>query len=210
MTESSDSATRLRADFSPARRRRRQCLPAVVVCLLLVLVLAAIALILAFTVFRVRDPTTQLVSARVSGISPRVDIPALRVQINVTVNLVILVHNPNRAAFAHALGQTQLYYRGVQVGFADVEPGRISARGSEDVRVAMTVEADQFASALASLVADVMAGQVGLDASTRIPGRVNFLRVFKHHAVAVSECHVVVGFPDLRVRSQECTQKTKL
>ncbi|KAK1321574.1 hypothetical protein QJS10_CPA03g00021 [Acorus calamus] len=61
-----------------------------------------------------------------------------------------------------------------------------------------------------SLATDVLSGGVGFDINTRLPGRVNFLGIIKRQAVAVTECHIVVGFPRLKVQSQECKSRTKI
>ncbi|KAJ6841793.1 uncharacterized protein M6B38_305355 [Iris pallida] len=206
MTESSDFSVH----HDRPKRRRSRCLVPCVACLLVVVALAVTAVVLALVLFKPRDPRTQLVSATVSGVSPRVSFPAISVDLNVTLDLDLLVTNPNRASFDHAPAKTVLYYRGAQVGDADVAPGRIPSHGSETMHARLTVEAGKLSSEAMSLLSDVIAGSVGFDASTRVPGRVTFLGFIKHHAVATSECHVEVGFPDLKVRSQQCTQKTKL
>nr|CAD1817445.1 unnamed protein product [Ananas comosus var. bracteatus] len=193
----------------PGKRGRRcRC------CLLCVAVgvaaLGVLALVLALTLFRVRDPVTEIVSTRVSGIAPRVSLPAASIQLNVTLDLLVRVYNPNRAAFAHGVGRSALSYRGAAVGDAAVEPGRIPSHGTGLVRLTLTVEADRFAAQLGNLLGDVLAGQIPLDSETVIPGRVTILGFIKRHAVARSECHVDVGIPDLAVRSQNCTNKTQL
>ncbi|EHA8590779.1 hypothetical protein COCNU_scaffold024094G000010 [Cocos nucifera] len=192
-------------------RRRRRLLHFCGGCLLLLLVLGVVILVLYLTLFMPRDPTTELVSSRVAGVSPRITImPTVRIEINVTLDLDVLVHNPNRAAFDHAQGHTILRYRGTQVGDADVAPGRVPQRGDGHVQLTLRVEGDRFAVDLGSLIADVAAGEFAFDSSTRIPGRLIFLGFIKHHAVAESECHMVIGVPDLKVKSQECSHETKL
>ncbi|KAK8925818.1 hypothetical protein KSP39_PZI018708 [Platanthera zijinensis] len=193
------------------RRRRRRCVLFSCLCfLLLLLLLAAIGVILFFTLLRPRDPRIQLVSSTVSGVVPRLTFPALSISLNLTIALDILVYNPNRASFSHSHGSTRLFYRSIYVGDADVLPGRIPARGSTHVAVALTIDGSRLAAEAGRLISDAMTGEVSFDAETRIPGTVKLLGFIRHHAVALSECHVDVGFPDLKVRRQECSQKTKL
>ncbi|PKA50538.1 hypothetical protein AXF42_Ash013753 [Apostasia shenzhenica] len=217
MTESVGSAAPLGPNHPPPspanikrRRRRRRLLGCLLLLLLLLLLLAAAVLVLALTLFRARDPRIQLVSATITGVAPRLTLPALRLSLNVTLDLDILVYNPNRASFSHGNGTTLLLYRGEHVGDADVLPGRIPARGMAHVAVALTVDGGRLAAEGGSLVADALAGEIGFDSQTRIPGRVKFLGFIRHHAVAESYCHFGIGFPDLRVRRQECKQRTKL
>ncbi|XP_066340789.1 uncharacterized protein [Miscanthus floridulus] len=195
---------------SPNPRRRCLC-----ICLLITLAfLAALAitlLVLFLTVLRVRDPTTRVVSTQLSGIAPRLTFPAVSLQLNVTLLLVVSVHNPNPASFAYAAGgHTDITYRGAQVGSAEIDPGRIPSRGDGNVSLALTLQADRFASDLPQLISDVEGGAVQLEAATRIPGKVNILGLFKRRAVAYSDCTFVFGVPEMRVRSQQCRDRTKL
>lgn len=191
-------------------RRRRGCLCCA--CLAVTLVLVAVVLLILFlTVLRVRDPTTRLVSTRLIGVAPRLTFPALSIQLNVTLLLTVSVHNPNPASFSFPSGgHTDLTYRGAHVGDAEIDPGRIPSKGDGDVQLALTLQADRFAGDVAQLIADVEAGSLPLEASTRIPGRVAVFGVFKRHAVAYSDCSFVFGVAEMGVRSQECRDHTKL
>lgn len=91
-----------------------------------------------------------------------------------------------------------------------MESGKIPARGSEHIRAMLNLEAGKLTGEIGNLIADVVAGQVGFDTTARIPGKVTFLGFIKRHAVATSKCHVDIGVPDLKVRDQQCEQKTKL
>jgi hypothetical protein len=73
--------------------------PKIVVTLALLAALDITLLVLFLTVLRVRDPTTRVVSTQLSGIAPRLAFPAVSLQLNVTLLLVVPVHNPNPASF---------------------------------------------------------------------------------------------------------------
>ena len=193
-------------------RRRRRCLCVCLLVTLAVLLALAITLLVLFlTVLKVRDPTTRLVSTRLAGVAPRLTFPAVSLQLNVTLLLTVAVHNPNPASFAYdAGGHTDLTYRGAHVGDAAIDPGRIPSKGDGEVKLALTVQADRLAADLAQLVADVESGSVAMEASTRIPGRVTILGIFKRHAVAYSDCSFVFGVAEMTVRSQQCHDRTKL
>uniref|UniRef100_A0A0D9XWB9 Late embryogenesis abundant protein LEA-2 subgroup domain-containing protein n=1 Tax=Leersia perrieri TaxID=77586 RepID=A0A0D9XWB9_9ORYZ len=193
-------------------RRRRRCLCCcLLVTILILLILAITLLVLFLTVLRVRDPTTRLVATRLAGVAPRLTFPTASIQLNVTLLLTVSVHNPNPASFTYATGgHTDLLYRGAHVGDAEIDPGRIPSKGDANVTMALTLQADRFAGDLGQLVNDFLTGSVELDASTRIPGRVAIFGVFKRHAVAYSDCHFVFGVAEMRVRSQQCSDRTKL
>lgn len=191
------------------RRRRRRCCVICASATAAVLLLLAVTLVVLFlTVLRVRDPTTRLVSAQLAGFAPS---PTPPLQFNVTLLLTVAVHNPNPASFSFSSGHAQLWYRGVLVGDAEVEPGRVPSRGDGTMQMVMTVLSDSFTpETMAQLIQDMEAGAVPFDADARIPGKVGVLGFIKLPAVAYSDCHVVFGVPEMRVRSQECRDHTKL
>ncbi|XXG76857.1 hypothetical protein AAC387_Pa08g1130 [Persea americana] len=200
MTEIADPKT-LQPEQPPPRRFSRCCVVASATFLLVTIVLI---------LFKPKVPTPTLLSANISGVSPRVSFPAVRIQLNLSLDLLVLVHNPNRAAFRHRPGKSLVLCRGKQVGKADVFPGRIRARGSERIPCRVTIEAEKFVSELGQLIGDVLSGEVGFDTTTRIPEKVTILGLFKRHPVGIAECHVVVGFPDLSIKTQECQHHTKM
>lgn len=200
-----------RQDTGKHRRFRRPCLLIAVILLLLLLLIAIVVLILALTVFKVKEPRTQLLSASVEGISPRLSLPVVRVQINMTLSLQIRVENRNRASFRHGMGQSTLCYGDDKVGEADIYPGLIPAMGSATMGCRLTLLVDELASAAMPLVRDVLAdGLLVMEARTRVPGRVSiFGGLIRKHAVAISLCQFTIGFPDMKIRSQDCQHKTK-
>jgi len=188
------------------RRRRRCCCVCLLVSLGAAALLAVTLLVLFLTALRVRDPTTRLVSSRVIGFTPGPDL-----QFNLTMLLTVDVHNPNRASFSYESGSAELWYRGVRVGVAGIDPGHLPSRGDGTMELEMTVLSSSFGAELAQLVRDMEAGAVPLDASARVPGKVGLLGgVLKLRAVAYSDCHVIFGVPEMKVRSQVCHDHTKL
>lgn len=188
-------------------QRKRRCLIAIGAILLLILLLFIILLILALTVFKAKQPTTKLQSAKVDGIAPRLTLPNISFQLNLTLDLKILVKNPNHASFKHGTGKSLLLYEDSQVGEADIYPGLIPATGSTTLTTRVTIQVDDFASKITSLISDIIGGHLVLETRSKIPGRVNFLGIFKKHIVASSDCEFTIGFPSLKITKQECKNK---
>ncbi|RVW29779.1 hypothetical protein CK203_089359 [Vitis vinifera] len=140
---------------------------------------------------------------------PRISFPVVRIQLNITLNLQILVENPNHASFKHGSGQSILLYQGEQVGDVEIYPGNIPGRRSTTIPSRLTLQVDKVASETLHLVQDILAGQLAMDTRTRIPGRVTFLGLIRKHVVAISDCHFVIAVPEMKVRSQECKERTK-
>ncbi|KAL5550348.1 hypothetical protein UlMin_000524 [Ulmus minor] len=192
------------------KKRKRLCIFAIGAVLVLLLILFIIALILSLTVFKAKEPRTELLSATVDGVSPRVSFPAIRIELNITLDLKILVHNRNRASFKHGAGKSLLLYLGNQVGEAELYPGFIPARGSATLPCRLTIQVDELGSNVAGLISDVLDGELVLETKTRMPGRITFLGFIKKHAVAVSECQLTISITQMEVKSQVCKSKAKI
>lgn len=191
-------------------KRKRSCLIAIGVILFLIMLIFIVCLILALTVFKPKQPRTTVVSATVDGVAPRVSFPAVKIELNITVDLVILIENRNHASFKHGAGKTLLLYQGIQVGDADLDPGNIPARGNATLPARLTMQADRLASKMSNLVSDALSGEFVIETKSSIPGRITLLGFIKKHAVAKSDCQLTIGFPNLKVKSQVCKNKTKL
>ncbi|GAU45993.1 hypothetical protein TSUD_187370 [Trifolium subterraneum] len=169
-----------------------------------------VCVVLALTLFKPKEPITKISSATLQGISPRVTLPVLNIQINVTLDIKIQVENRNRVSFKHGDGTSLLMYKGVEVGDTDIFPGLIPARSSSILPCRLTLEADKLASNMTGFIGDLMGGELSLETVTRIPGRVTFLGFIKKHIVAKSNCQFVFGVPDMEIKSQICKNKAKL
>lgn len=210
MTETQNKQDQEEVVLIPHKKKRHICVITMCVVFLLLLILVTVSVILAFTLFKTKDPKTKLVSATLEGISPSLSFPTINLQINVTLDLKIQVENKNHASFKHQEGTSFLMYKGVQVGETDIYAGLIPARSSTILPCRLTLQADKLASNVTGFIGDLLGGQLSLEAVTKIPGKVNFLGIIKKHIVAVSNCQFTFGFPDLEIKSQICKNKAKL
>jgi hypothetical protein len=194
--------------------QRRRILLCVAFAFLVLLLLAAAAAIVVLVVLRPRDPVTKLLSVNATGVLPGVVTqPAVSVQLNVTFLLVVRVRNPNPAAFRYGAASTTLLYRGAEVGGSVVPAGTVPSRGTVTLSLNMTVQADRFLAAaggIRGLTAAVLAGEMGFEARTNVPGTVVLLGFIKRRVEARSVCRVVIGVADVQVRRQECHNEAKL
>ncbi|KAF8007579.1 hypothetical protein BT93_K1549 [Corymbia citriodora subsp. variegata] len=203
-TEKDDQA--LTAIGRKSIRGRRYLVLLLAAPLLLLFLLSIIALVLSVTLLKPRDPTIRIVSATLNGISPRVTLfPVLKVDLNITLDLILLVHNRNHFDFRHGPGKSIIIYRGRQVGEVDLHSGEIPARKSAEMPCRLMLEVDRVvAEDLALLARDVLDGEVVVESWTRIPGRVRLWKALKRHVVATSECRYTIGVPAMRIQSQDC------
>lgn len=206
-----EKSTTTESDQSQERKvqRRRRWIAVGATIIVLILVVFIVILVLALTVFKPKQPQTELVSAAINGVTPRLSLPVVRIELNVTLDLKILVKNRNYASFRHGGGKSVLLYRDHQVGEADFFPGNIPARGSATLPCLLTIEVDELGSDLGGLISDILGGELAIETRTRLPGRVTFLGFIKKHVVAVSVCQFTIGLFDMKIRSQVCKSKTE-
>ncbi|PIA60218.1 hypothetical protein AQUCO_00300015v1 [Aquilegia coerulea] len=173
-------------------------------------VLLIILLILIFTVFKIEDPEIKLVSTTVSGIVPRVTNPNLRLQVelNITLDIKIEVHNPNYFSFKLGEGTSQVYFHSDQVADVDILPGHIGSKSSDMLECRLILEADKFN--MTSLIRDVFSGELDIEMRAKLPGRVTILGFIKKHVVASTDCQLGIQVPSLNLTKQDCHQKVKL
>ncbi|RYR14941.1 hypothetical protein Ahy_B04g071666 [Arachis hypogaea] len=184
-------------------KKRRNCAIAMVVIISFFILLAIIFVILALTLLKTKDPKTEIVSATLQGISPKLTFPAINIQLNITLDLKIRVENKNHASFKHGEGKSVLFYKGIEVGETEIFSGLIPSMGSEILPCRLTLEADKVASNITGFLGDLMGGEITMKTFTQIPGRVTFLGFIKKHIVAKSSCQFIIGVPDFKIKNQE-------
>uniref|UniRef100_A0A0C9QMZ1 TSA: Wollemia nobilis Ref_Wollemi_Transcript_19987_1306 transcribed RNA sequence n=1 Tax=Wollemia nobilis TaxID=56998 RepID=A0A0C9QMZ1_9CONI len=173
------------------------------------LVLAIVCIILAVTVFKVRNPRVTVNSVAVDGFHVKVDLMGFKLDANVTLDLNLSVKNRNKASFKFGNSTAQLYYRGTNVGEALIPAGKINA--DETINMNTTVKIDAGRLILnGHLMGDVSSGIFPLSTFTRISGRVNVLNIFKHHAVSSSFCNVSIAISNGTVVNEHCSDSLKL
>ncbi|KAL9227935.1 hypothetical protein vseg_003567 [Gypsophila vaccaria] len=179
-------------------------------CLLKFLVITPVVIILSLTLFKVKPLEIQIKSSSVADLSPSISFPIIKVDLNITLKLIILVYNPNLVSFKPGHGKSLLKYKGSQVGDVQVDPGSIPSRGSAALVCQVTLDADSLTdSGFLSLVQDIVDRELALEVKTRIPGTAKIL-FFQKHVDTTSDCRIVIGFLDMIIISYNCKQQTEL
>ncbi|XP_031261991.1 uncharacterized protein LOC116120187 [Pistacia vera] len=187
------------------RKRRNICISLGVTLILIILILV----ILAFTVFKAKDPVVTVDSVALENLSVRLDMPRVTVNINLTIAVSLTVENPNKVGMTYKDSAALLIYRGEQVGEAPIPAGKISADESVPMNVLMTVMADRFMSN-SQTFNDVVAGSLPLSTNTKISGKVSIFNMIKVHVTSVSNCSFTVLISNRTVSDRQCTYKNSL
>ncbi|GMH22677.1 hypothetical protein Nepgr_024520 [Nepenthes gracilis] len=196
------------ADLHQKFRRHRKLVRLCGCLTVAALALIAIITILAFTVFRVKDPKIRLNSISIRGL--KIDATTLTTpQINMTLVADVSIKNPNAASFKFGNGTTSVYYHGITVGEVWSPPGRARARRTVRMNLTVVVNGEKLLSA-PGLLSDVRSGSLIIDSYTTIGGRVQIINVIKKHLVVEMNCTMTVLISSQEIQEQMCTSHASL
>lgn len=202
--DSTSAKPRSRAKLSTFRKHRK-----IWISLFLLLLLILILLIIGLTLFKPKHAITTVNAVKLDGMNVALDVPRMRVDLNVSLDVDLTVTNPNRVSFRYGNSSTFLYYREILVGEATFPAGKISSLGTAGMNATLVVLADQLL-ADSRVYSDVVAGTLPLKTSTRISGRVTVMKFFKHHVVSYTYCDLWIDVWNRTVGKLDCSYKTKL
>ncbi|XP_068652872.1 late embryogenesis abundant protein At1g64065-like [Aristolochia californica] len=192
--------------ISPGKRlRRRRCILCCSCCVSTILLLAILVLVLAFTVFKVKDPQIKMNSVYFDRLS--LDTSS---GLNLAVTADISVKNPNAASFKFGNSSTLLSYRGETVGEAKSPAGKARARRTLRMNVTVDLQADRLIENSGQLVRDLISGTLPVNTYTKVGGRVNLFNVFKRHVDIVLNCSITVSISTSSIQDQRCERSVKL
>ncbi|KAK6918889.1 Late embryogenesis abundant protein, LEA_2 subgroup [Dillenia turbinata] len=170
------------------------------VTLLIVLTLVLVSVILAFTVFKIRDPiiTVNSLGDPEIGLGPE--------GLNVTLNLLVTVENRNYGSFKFVDSISYVDYHGDIVAHLPLKGGVVPARGKHFI----TTTAEVFSDRLLNnphFLRDFAAGNLNMTSSATLPGKATIL-TFKVDAKAISSCDISIFILPSNVVSK-CWSKLK-
>ncbi|KAI3407387.1 LEA_2 domain-containing protein [Psidium guajava] len=185
------------------RLRQPSCLKCCGITGALFLILAVVALALVFTVFHVKDPIVSMKRIQIPQLAQLVSNGTAPSGANITAVVDVSVKNPNAASFRYGNSTTELYYGGEVVGEGRIPAGKAAARRTQSVNVTVEVVPARIAKA-ARLSSDLAAGNLTMESSTRIDGRVKILKIIRKHVVVTLNCTITYV-----IASQEIEEKCR-
>ncbi|OEL37930.1 hypothetical protein BAE44_0001048 [Dichanthelium oligosanthes] len=173
-------------------RKRRCALCCGGCCVTTVVVVGVVILVLALTVFKVKDPRLTMNDVWLTAISagPGAGF-GTPVAANATLTADVSIKNPNAAAFKFSQTETDVYYKGETVSVAYAPAGRVGADRTLRMNVTVDLLADRLARAMNST--GLLFGQeYDLDTYTQINGTVDVLGIIKKHIEIKLNCSVII------------------
>ncbi|KAH7840870.1 hypothetical protein Vadar_022681 [Vaccinium darrowii] len=166
----------------------------------LMLIQAVTILVLAFTVFHVKDPLLKMNSVTVNGLNQT----GQTISNNITVTADVSVKNPNVAAFKFSNETTTtVYYGGVAVGEGRIPAGVAEARRTLRLNVTVELVVGKLLD-VERLASDLSHGELNVSSYTRVRGRVKILGLFKKSVVVKMNCTMSVNVTSWEVGDQSC------
>ncbi|KAK1282118.1 hypothetical protein QJS10_CPB22g00020 [Acorus calamus] len=180
-------------------RRHRRSVLCGGCCLSTLVIVGVVVLILALTVFKVKDPELTLNSITIDNLNVDPLTSNSLVSVNATLRTDVSIKNPNHASFRFGNSTTNFYYEGDTVGVAYAPSGKASAQKTLRMNVTVNVLIDQVASD-SRLRRDLLNGSVNLTSYTELGGRVNVLGIVKKHIDIALNCSMTM---DLSLTHQD-------
>lgn len=203
----SDEEESRRWNSSQYLRKRRCLLFCCGCCSAAVILLGVTILVLALTVFRIKDPGFAMNAIHVHGLGPHVDLDTdHQLSVNATLTAEVSIKNPNVASFGFDRSVTEFYYEGKTVGVAYAPGGQVSSGRTVRINVTVDVLTDKVA-ALTNFTSSVLLGDtVNLTSYTDVKGRVAVLGIYKRDLDAMINCSMTLDLSllDQEVRNKVC------
>jgi len=195
-----------------------QCIWATIAVVVLV---ATVATILGFTVFKAKDPTLQVNAISLEGfhLAPSA-FPASggggspSFNLSLSMRIAITVRNPNKESFKYGSNSSAaLFYDGDEVGQTLIPPGTLNAESTVFFSLILDVEAAADLSALLGDNEDppnyINTGLLPMKATTQLSGSATIFRVFKHYGVSSTDCNITIFIANATIESFSCYQNAK-
>lgn len=164
-------------------------------CSAVVAVIGLIMLVLALTVFKVKDPVLTLNNMYIDNLQVSLSTPNHPISINATLIADMSIKNPNKAALQFDSSATKFYYMGETVGVGYAPWTEVPVERTARMNVTVNVFVNQVA-VLANATGSVVAhGYVNLTSSTDVRARVSVIGVFNRGIGVVMNCSMSLDVP---------------
>ncbi|TQD84919.1 hypothetical protein C1H46_029532 [Malus baccata] len=171
--------------------KQKPVLASLAAIVVLVAIIFFIMLILGLTNYKPKDPITLVDALVLRNLEICHHAPKL-----ITMVMSFSIKNGNKVAFKPSKGTAILFYKGVNVGEADIEVRKVAPGATISTNVTLTALADRLMGNPA-VSYDMLAGSMPFNTFTKVPGKV---KIFGMAKVAVTSTNLC-GF-DIDIRSK--------
>ncbi|KAG9152645.1 hypothetical protein Leryth_022413 [Lithospermum erythrorhizon] len=188
------------------RRRRKACIISMWVLGILV-ALAILFTILGLTVFKAKHPVTTVNFVSLQDIKASFDVAKLRVYINATFLIDLVITNPNHVGFKFDGSVAYLKYKDQEVGGAPIEEGEIGSNEVKPMNLTLNLMADRLLFD-PDVYYQALSGSLPLSTNVVLKGKVQLL--FKIKVKTYTNCNFNINVITQALSDLSCNYKTKL
>ncbi|CAI8585270.1 unnamed protein product [Vicia faba] len=172
---------------------------------IVILIILAVV-ILAFTVFKAKEIISTVDSIEVHDMDMGFSMFTMSLNMNVTLDVIVSVKNPNVYGLKYYNGSTQINYRGQLIGEAPIPSGEISRGQTKRMNLTLTLMADRVLSNK-HILSDVSSNTMPLSSFMKVTGEVNVLGLTKIHAKSISSCNFTLKISNKTIENKVCRYK---
>ncbi|MCO5592405.1 hypothetical protein L7F22_046408 [Adiantum nelumboides] len=111
-----------------------------VLCTLFWLITILVLAILYFALFKPKEPDVEVQTIEVSYMYMDGEYPHISA-LNLSLNILVLLNNPNRAVFHYSFSTAFLYHNGAQLGYTPIPGGHVDEQEAIDLTVDLAPQA---------------------------------------------------------------------
>lgn len=159
------------------------------VTLLLSIILIIVSITMFHTILKPKKPQIILHPISLDEIESQI---ISRLSLNVTLELIITIKNPNYGSFKFDDSIAPLIYHGNNsVGEIIIEHGRVPSKGELTTRSYADIIGDKLIES-PYFMKDIEARSLNFTSNLTLHGKVKMLKIFKMHATVTSYCEISV------------------
>ncbi|KAG0487500.1 hypothetical protein HPP92_009595 [Vanilla planifolia] len=174
-------------------------------CSATVIILGVTILVLALTVFQIKDPTVTMNGLHVDHLFvPGIGSFDNPVSVNATLTADISVKNPNVASLRFQNSTTDFYYNGSTVGVAYAPEGYVRRYRTARMNVTVDVLTDRVVLETNGTASAIIDGGLNMSSYTDIAGRVNVLGIYKQNLDIQLNCTFILDVLESTITNRVC------
>ncbi|KAM2117826.1 hypothetical protein ACFX1R_011324 [Malus domestica] len=178
--------------------KQKPLLAAALAVLGVLLAIFFIMLILGLTKYKPKDPITRVDAVVLRNLDISHQAPKL-----ITVDMSLSIKNQNKVVFKPTKGTAVLFYKGVNVGEAAIEIGKMAPGATINTNVTFTPLADHF-QRNPEVSFDLLAGRMPFNTFTKVPGKVKVFGMAKVGMISTRLCGFEIDIRSKTIGDHRC------
>ncbi|KAK9121605.1 hypothetical protein Syun_019222 [Stephania yunnanensis] len=187
--------------------KHNRCIKCCGCCTAALLSITVVVIVLAFTVFHVKDPQIWINGVTIGDVKYISGTIIPDPSANITIDVHVSVKNPNFVSFRYDNGTTTLFYHKTKVGESKTPAGVAKARRTGQMNLSLKLVTARMLGEEEALGSEIRSGAMIISSYTYLDGRVKILGAFKKSVNLRMNCTVTVNTTSMQLQGQNCVHK---